>query len=346
MQDRIRFRFQDDAIARAQNEAQVYVLVPRSYKGDWQHCMGVVTHLYMAAAPGFGIVKARELAKEAVKPDAPLADISYCWEGIGEEAIPAIQPLYGNASGDVAFAAARAGAFLGDTTAVDALSLIAATEAHPFQLNAIKTLGSLRETPQITRILTDLLSAKNALVRIEAYHGLARQGAPSILSREIRDRFVIDRVVCGGAPMIYATRSGVPRIAIFGQNLPLRTPILFSAMDDQFTISSNEGDKSMVVFDRTNASARAAAQAHIRPDLYELMRCLGGDSNDGFAFEYSEIVGILQALAGQQNIPASFVLQDQPNLQEALEEPPPLPPAPAGGERTEPSALDLLKREK
>jgi hypothetical protein len=265
--------------------------------------------------------------KEAVKPGAPLQDISYCWEGLGEEALPSIQSLYGHASADVAFAAARAGAFIGDTTAVDALAGMARTDGHPFALNAIKTLAALESTPRITRALMEVLSSNNPLARAEAYLALAEQQAPVVLSRVIRDRYIIDRVICDGPPLIYATRSGTPRIAIFGQNLPIKTPIMFSAMDDQLTISATEADRTLTIFDRSGESPQGAS-AKIAPDVYELLRTLGGEPNAAFAFAYSDLVGILQALVDRRCIAASFVLQEPPNLQEAIEEAPPIPELP------------------
>src|SRR5205814_1658827 len=109
------------------------------------------------------------LAAEAVKPGAPLMDISYCWEGIGEESLPVVQKLYTNASADVAFAAARAGAFIGDSSADETMQEIARNDSNPFQLNAVKVLGALPTSPRVDRMLGALLATKNALVRVEAY---------------------------------------------------------------------------------------------------------------------------------------------------------------------------------
>ena len=46
-----------------------------------------------SANPSTAAAKARQLADEAVKPDAPLFDISYCWEGLGKVALPVIRGM-------------------------------------------------------------------------------------------------------------------------------------------------------------------------------------------------------------------------------------------------------------
>ena len=61
--------------------------------------------------------KSRELVEMAQKPDAPLADISLCWEAMGDPGLPMFEHLISDPNPDVAFAAARAAAFLGDEAA-------------------------------------------------------------------------------------------------------------------------------------------------------------------------------------------------------------------------------------
>ena len=107
------------AVAFSQDEGIVNLFVPESYRGDWEHFAGVAMHLYIASSPEFALIKGRQLAEEAVKDGAPLADISYCWEGLGVEALPAIVPLMTHEKPDVAFFAARAAAFLGEPIAME-----------------------------------------------------------------------------------------------------------------------------------------------------------------------------------------------------------------------------------
>jgi hypothetical protein len=315
-------RFQSDQVARTQDEGVVFLFVPRQYNGDWEHFMGVVRHLYLNTSPGFKAMKAKELAEEAVKPDAPLSNISYAFEGLGDAALPYLRPLYANGSGKVAFSAARAGAFIGDPTAIDALGDIAEADGHAFQLQAVQVLGSMTPSTRITRMLSMLLSKQNALVRIAAYEILIKHGAANnVLTKKFRG-FTVDRVFGGGPPLIYATRSGEPRIALFGDNLRLNTPMVFNAMDDRFTIAAAADNRMLTIFDRTKEIS--GRQARIAPDLIELVMTLGGPSEQSFRFSYAELVGVLKSLSESKHTPAAFVLQDLPALQEAIEEAPPI----------------------
>jgi hypothetical protein len=353
IEDRIDARFQEvapDVISAAQDEGIIYFFVPASYDGDWEHFAGVVTHLYFNNAPEFAANKARELCDEAVKPDAPLMDISYAWEGLGKPALPVIQErgLMSSDSPDVAYAAARAAAFLGDPAAPEALIKMATTPGHKFQINAIQVLGSLTNSPAINEMLRPLLDRPETTVRIEAYKMLARNGDGSIFSMPVKGGpnaggFMLDIVRSAGSPVIYATRRGERRIAIIGGRADLATPITFMTMDGHLTLSSDPTRKAINIFYRPpmppgGARTREAAAAlePIRivssPDLASLIAHLGGagEPNSGrkLNFDYGQIVAILNNLtdkqqveamaAGGQKLPASFMLQELPTTGDSI----------------------------
>src|SRR5207248_6510188 len=107
--------YKEDKIVAAKDEGVILVQLPASYNGDWEHFAGVMTHLYLDTRPEVLALRAQRLAEEAVKPDAKLEDISYCWEGLDKAALPAITPLLSHSNPDVQFAAARAAAYIEDS---------------------------------------------------------------------------------------------------------------------------------------------------------------------------------------------------------------------------------------
>jgi hypothetical protein len=176
--------FQDSEVAAAQDEGIVYLYVPAHYKGDWQHFLGLVTHLYLRNSEGFNATKAKLLAEEAVKPGAAIADISFCWEGLGAFGLPYYRDLMGHADPAIAFYAARAAAFASDPIAPDALARIARTKGQ-FQIEAVRTLGSLPSSPAINAMIGPLVDSDQTLVRVEAYPRARRaQGCARLPARD------------------------------------------------------------------------------------------------------------------------------------------------------------------
>jgi flagellar basal body P-ring protein FlgI len=346
IEQRIIERFQDTTVAQAEDEGIVQIFVPRAYHGDWQHFARLVTHLYLESSPEFLTGKARILVAELQKPGAKLEDISYCFEGIGPMALPFLSPLLTDRRPDVAFAVARAAAFIGDPTgaANAALLAMARDSNHPFQLNAVEALGGLKASSAVNEMMHELLDSGKTLVRIEAYKVLARNGDPSIHTQVVtlpRQKFALDIVPSHGSSIIYASRTGMPRIALIGPMPTVGTPVMFRAMEDRFTINSQDVGNAIMIFYRSPAMTDSNGVVRdfrmsdpvkmlSQPELWAVVERLGGLANEGerpFNFTYSEVIAILQGLHKNRNLvamdrgqeaPVAFVLQDPPAMQNVI----------------------------
>jgi len=310
--------------AQAVDEGIVQAYVPLSYHGDWERFVGVITHMYLNGSPEFSALKAKELVDVALQPDAPLLDVSYCWEALGARSLPYVVPLMSGEHGpDVAYAAARAAAFLGEPAAVDVLAAMAGQPDHPFQIPAVQVMGQLPPSPRLNSMLRKLIDTNQTLVRIEAYKILARNRDPIVLSKVVNENFVLDMIPSNAPPLIYATRAGVPRIAVIGERSRLDTPVLFRAIDDQLTINSDGSAKGLTIFYR-NPFRREAIRVQSGPEIAELIARLGGEVTPGDAplsFTYGDIVAILQRMSRQKQIVAGagrtetpFILQEVGDL--------------------------------
>jgi hypothetical protein len=341
---RIDQAFQNTSVASAKDEAMIALLVPPEYGEDWEHFVQVVTHLFFNPSPDFAAAKARQLAEEAVKDDAPLLDISYCWEALGTPALPFMTPLMGNPKPDVAFAAARAAAFLKDQTAQTVLMGMARDNNHPFQLNAVQTLAKLPESPVVSQTLRSLMLTGQTTVRIEAYKALAKQNDTSIMSIQIprpdgRLSFVLDVIRGDCPPLLYATRTGVPRLALFGNDPRLNLPVLLTAMQNQLSISSESTRPYLTVYYRGQDVEKPLSFTS-SPELPELISRLGGQGAplQRLSFNYCDVVSVVQLMSDQQRlsalqsgrrVPIPFVMEEAPQTQRAIENAPPIPESPA-----------------
>ena len=347
-----------DVVARAKDEGLVYVLVPDKFAADWEHAAGVVLHTYFSTNAGEVVRRARELADLAAAPDAPLADITYGWEALGPAALTFVTPLMTHRDPAVAYSAARAAAFLGDRSAQDVLLAMAGGRDHPFRLNAVETLGRLPGSPAVNRLLRDLLNDPTAPVRVAAYRALVNNDDPSILSNPVgpderNPKFVLDVIPSAGPPLVYASRRGVPRIAVFGDEPRLATPITFLGMDDRLSISSDPGGGGGLTIYHRPTGPREPVKVRSNDDLPEVIARLAGMGPPGqpaIDLNYGQIVALLQQLGQRDDLvalaaagpsrttPASFVLQD---LTAAPAGPPPATGArPTGGDDLAPASDD------
>lgn len=361
---RVNEAFHQDKVCTAFDEGFCQLWLPDKYADDWEHFAKLVQHVYLqGGSEAFARAKARQLVEEAHKPGAPLQDISYCWEGLGEYALSAIAPLMTDPSEDVRFAAARAAAYIGDPSgaAERALYDIASNDQSPRQVAAVQVLGKVPNSRAINQLLRSLLDSDQTTVRVEAYNILARAGDPAIsrqlvrsASQPLNQKFVLDFVHCKGKPLIYATRIGVPRIAIFGNVPEMTIPVSFSAMDERLMIASQAVGHDVTIFYR-NAHLRRPVQMSCPSDVANLLMRLAGQMDDGTGeldFSYAEIVAILQSMTTQQTlrvtspttgepIAAAFLLQADSNLRDVIDNAPSIERGRPQGE-TDAPRLDAL----
>jgi len=313
-------------VAQAEDQGLVDLYVPRVFNTDWEHFLGVATHIYLDPSPGVAVHRARQLAEIAIQSGAPLRDISYCWEAIGETSLPFLQPLMAHPAPEVAFAAARAGVFLGDRFAEARLMDMARDENNPYRLSAVQTLGALPNAPAINLMLAELLNAPEATIRIEAYRILMRNGDPHIFTKDVTNpdnpqgRFSLDVIDSSGPPLIYASRTGLPRIAFFGHKINMDMPVTFTAFDGRLLINSMPTRPGVLdIFYREEG--REAVETASGPDVVELIARLAGVQGK-LRFGYGDVVAMLQNWCVSKKIPAAFVLQETQEVQKQTQNAP------------------------
>ena len=348
-QDAANERFSGSKTAVAKDEGEVWLYVPKKFGTDWERFAQVAMHSYFNGNADFSTLKAKQLAEIAEKDGAkaPLLDITYAWEACGTPALPSISSLYASPVPEVAFAAARAGAYLGDYGAEQTLGRIARTSGHPFQVTSVDILGSLPPTAQLRTTLRELLDSDQLLVRIAAYNAMVASQDPLIVSMPMHNGFTLDLLETDGAPVVYATRVGEPRIALIGRRSRIASESLLMAMKNELTILSDTQRGGVQIFYRRGNSARGAVLAGqpdtgikvaCMPDLGVVIARLGGetpDPVDRLPFQYADVVGILQRMADKKMItsadaPSSrlaavFQIQALPGTDDAVMSAPTIP---------------------
>ncbi|MFT3788051.1 MAG: flagellar basal body P-ring protein FlgI [Tepidisphaeraceae bacterium] len=318
-------QFQESTVAAAHDEGLVYVNVPERFKGDWEHFAGVMLFTFFNTNPQYQHEKAQIIANEMRKPGVQLMQMSYALEALGTQALSVLVPLMSDSNPEIAFHAARAAAFIGEPSASLALVQMANNPASPFRVQAVRTLAKLPDSPAVDMHLRTLLSASETTVRIEAYRALAAKRDHSVttvtIGPEGRERFVLDIVESDQPPVVFATRVGTPRIAILGRAVSLRKPMIFTAQQEQFSLSDTSDGKAITLFYR-GPGRTEPAKFLIPADLNVLLARLGGTGPRGerLDFNYPEIVALLGRLsdagllvdANTTNTPAHFILQDLP----------------------------------
>ncbi|MFW6124908.1 MAG: flagellar basal body P-ring protein FlgI [Pirellulales bacterium] len=153
-------------------------------------------------------------------------------EGIGADAVPALEQALETSDPTVRFHAAEALAYLGETSCARPLQEAASREpAH--RVWALTALTSLDEAIS-HQMLHELMDGESAETRYGAFRALwaLDEHDPFIRGQRLADQFYLHVLDTRGDPMVHVTRSFRPEIVLFGTEQKLKPPFLLKAGRD------------------------------------------------------------------------------------------------------------------
>ena len=306
--------------AEAMSQGVVLLNTPSAYEERPYRFIQLATHLYVRNEPAYLDVRLGQVTERL--PQANLEQTALVWEAIGAAALPRIQPLYSHSDEVIRFHAARAGLRLNDATALPALQGIALQDGNPYQVAAMRELADCELLQAVDRLLP-LLDADNVEVRIAAYEALRRHYHPAVRSVRIphaidhhQTGLVLDVVSARTRPMIYVRRSMEPRLAVFGGDARISTPLFYAHPRDRVLLSAEEGDEELTITYRLPSARSVSAPVRVRPRVEDLVVRLAAspaplDRGDpvGAGLSYAQVVAVLHALCRDGTIDAHLELE-------------------------------------
>jgi hypothetical protein len=307
--------------ATADSSGYVELHTPPGLARQPERFRQVVNQLYVDNRPAIVDQKLRELVHRAAGGSDELERIAATWEGIGRNVVPSLQPLYTHPNPALRFYAARTGLRLGDFTALPVVGSMAASARSELRLQAINELGNC-DSPQAPLQLAPLLNDADRTVRIAAYEAILQRGHSAIRSvtfRHLLDQtqisFILDIVDSSGPPLIYARRSRLPRLAVFGARSAVTPPVFYVQPDESLTIHTVDGSDDIRMF--VKQKGRMSEQLVLPPRLVDLITSLAelpvrdeAGRLRGLGLPYSRVLQVLATLSQDQAIPAEVVLED------------------------------------
>jgi hypothetical protein len=298
---------QPDPTARGESDEAIRITVPPSYYDDTDTFVELVrfTTIRQDSAERVAMTIRRYLLDNP----AMSSTAAWRWEALGPRALPVVRDLYDEPSELPRLAALRAGARLDDPLVTPHLIEMAERGSPESRRRALDLLGGMGVDPRIDNALKWLLNDDDLEVRLGAYEALVERRGPGVERLAVDDKFALD-IVESDKPMIYISQAGLPRLAVFGTDLQVTTPLTVTAWSKRFMMMGDgEGDEVEVYYRPSHATRGAThlVDAH----LPSLIRFLGHTTTPdkplpGLGFSYSEVVGVLHQIWRQGYLEADF----------------------------------------
>lgn len=318
IQGRINARFTDDESWRVASATRgsVNLRIPATYRDRYEDFFRLLRVLYLDDYAGYLELRLKELMEIAQEPGADYEAISLAWEAIGRTALKPLRKLYEKHDGELAFYAAQTAVNLADWKAIDALAAMALDPKHPARLRAAKGLGKVAGDPRARATLSQLLGEESTRLRLLGYNGLRRVGDPRIKSVRLPGGFTVDSIETAGENIVCVWARGEPRLVLMGKDLACRNNAFYESLDGKIIVNVGPSGGDVTVTreedgGRTFISAKSGLNVKDLVTTLALpVQPLGRKARSGIGLNFSEIVGVLYGLCGQESqvIPARFIL--------------------------------------
>jgi len=298
---------QRDDTARGKSGELIDLTVPPSYQDRTREFAQLVRHMSLDVQNAEAIATAVRRSLLANPGGAEAA--AWRWQAIGPKSIPLLHDLYTHPEEQPRMAALEAGAKLDDPLAVNPLLGMARKGTPTIRLAAIKLLGGMGDNPAIDVGLRPLLDDEDLDVRLTTYEMLRKRRDPSVETMNVNNRFALD-LVRSNKPLVYAAQSGPPRIAVFGEDVKLRQPMMQSIWNGKLIVKFEPEDAKALVFFRSDGAERPRIEQS-KADAHEFIAFLARTPSPsigsaGLDLSYGETLGVIYELARAQNLGSDF----------------------------------------
>ncbi|HLB74182.1 MAG TPA: flagellar basal body P-ring protein FlgI [Sedimentisphaerales bacterium] len=321
VRNRINERFGFD-VAKAVTPGRIELTVPPKYAGQRQRFVSLVEATYMTENPEITAQRIsthiRELAASQNKYPGEIA-----LEAIGNESLGKLSVLLNSSSEDVRLHAARCMLSLGGDEALSTLIEIAVRTGSNLRVEALDALTDYANRSDAAAILRRLLGDSDFGIRIAAYERLLRLEDVSVSRESVGRSFYLDEVEASQYKGIYVSRSGQPRIALFGTPIRCRENVFVQSEDGTIILNAPRGQNFVSVVRRQPRLGAVVGDMRSSHDLADIIRVLCSEPNPdtrkgrqvgGLGVSYSQMIALVKQLSDKGAVGAEFRAGPMPKI--------------------------------
>jgi len=298
--------------AEAASSTDIEFVVPPAYQQRKARFVAMVAATYLTETPAL-LAKRIDafVARLRSEEDADRSEVTL--EAIGRNCLPMLAVLLEDPSEAVRLRAARCMLNLGDDRGFEPLRAIATEETSAHRLEALDAVAGGARRQDAVALAGRLLRDSDPNVVLAAYEHL-RQTEDVLIRQEFVGRsFYLEQVVQTDRNAIFVSRSGKPRVVIFGDPLVCRDSLFVESPDGQVMIDSRVGQDYASLTRRIPGRQGVIGPVRSRLALTEIIRALaaerpraGGTGPAGLGVPYSDVIAVLEQLSAKEAVAAEF----------------------------------------
>jgi hypothetical protein len=320
---RIRNRLNDrygPGTSDALSPAVIGIRIPADYRQRKLRFLAMVGATYLDQTPDLAEARmnfyARQLAVSDRKEHSEAA-----LEALGRQCVGKLASLLKSSDEEVRLRVARCVLNLGDDRGFGVLRDIALDVKSSRRLEALEAIVEGGERNDAIILAERLLGDPDSAIVLGAYEHLRQMGASSVDEAQVAAGFYVEQVALSVRKAVYVTRSGDPRVVLFGAPLVCRNSLFVESPDKMVVINAQPGQQAVSLLRQHPTRQGMIGPVPTSFNLADVARTLGGDpvlrkdgGLSGLGVSYSEVAVLMERLVDKGGVQAEFLAGPLPKL--------------------------------
>ena len=321
IRNRLNNRFGPET-AKAVTSGQIRLDVPARYVKQQERFILIVRTMYLSETAEITQERIKTfIAKLAASEDKEVSEIAL--EAIGKESLKKLPALLNSSHEEVRLRAARCILNLGSDTGLDTLRVIAMDKDSAYRIAALEaiTLGARRN--DAAAISRRLLTDEKFEIRLAAYEQLRKLEDVAVIRIPIGRSFYLDQISRIPHKSIYVSRSGEPRIVLFGSPIFCKENLFIQSANGEITIDSPAGQKYVSVMRKHPTRPTVIGPVKSSLEVGDIIRTLCEEpirrteqGREGLGVSYADMIGLLKQMSEKKAFEAPFLAGPLPTIEE------------------------------
>jgi flagellar basal body P-ring protein FlgI len=320
IRNRLNQRFGRD-IAGAVSPGRIEVTIPSKYREDRKRFISLVRALYLTETPEITRERINNyIGQLTLSPEGQESEVAL--EAIGNQSLADLFGLLNSSDERVRLRAARCMLNLGNSAGLEPLRRIAMDRSSGYRLDALEAIASSSISRQTAAtVARALLNDNDFNVCLFAYEQLRKLNDITITGEPIGKNFFLEQIVRSERKTIYVTRSGQPRIVLFGAPIICNRDIFVQSPDKEITINAPAGQDALSIIRAHPIRDDVVASMKSSFDLGDVIRTLcteplteGQKGRGGLGVSYAEVIALLKQMCDKGAVNAEFLAGPLPKI--------------------------------
>ncbi|MHC4640761.1 MAG: flagellar basal body P-ring protein FlgI [Planctomycetota bacterium] len=308
--------------AKAVTSGKIGLNIPAQYSKQQERFILMVRAMYLAESAEITQERIKTfVAKLAASEDKDISEIAL--EAIGNASLKKLTALLNSRYEEVRLRAARCMLNLGSDAGLETLREIAMDKDSAFRIAALEAITKGARRNDAAVISRRLLQDEHFEIRLAAYEQLRKLEDVAVIRIPIGRSFYMDQIPRNPHKAIHVSRSGEPRIVLFGSPIFCRENLFIQSANGEITIDSPAGQNYVSVMRKHPTRPTVIGPLKTSLEVGDIIRTLCEEpirrteqGRAGLGVSYADMIALLKQMCEKNAVEAPFLAGPLPTVEE------------------------------